>query len=84
MFAVSIAAGVLTGWLAGALVRGHGYGRVPDLLLGLMGSGVLTTVVAALRVPADMGMVAMAGIAALGASIVIVSQRTIWPAPTRP
>jgi uncharacterized membrane protein YeaQ/YmgE (transglycosylase-associated protein family) len=83
-FAVSIVVGILTGWCAAIFLKGHGYGRVSDLLLGLMGSGVLTTVVAALSAPADMGTLEMAGLAAVGAVIMIVSQRKIWPAMPGP
>lgn len=82
MFAVSVALGLLTGWLAGSVLKDGGYGPISDLVLGLMGSSALTTIVAAVGTPAEVGSVAMAGVAILGAVVVIVSQRKIWPALT--
>ncbi len=35
-----ILASLLAGWLAGKLVRGHGYGCLGDILLGLLGAFV--------------------------------------------
>jgi uncharacterized membrane protein YeaQ/YmgE (transglycosylase-associated protein family) len=32
-----IIVGLIAGWLAGKLMRGHGYGAVADILLGLVG-----------------------------------------------
>jgi uncharacterized membrane protein YeaQ/YmgE (transglycosylase-associated protein family) len=33
-----IVIGILAGWLAGKIMRGHGYGVLMDLLLGIVGS----------------------------------------------
>ncbi len=32
-----IIVGLIAGWLAGKLMRGHGYGALADILLGLVG-----------------------------------------------
>jgi len=32
-----ILVGLISGWLAGHIIRGHGYGVVADILLGLVG-----------------------------------------------
>mgnify|MGYP001765392366 CR=1 FL=1 len=84
MFVVSVALGVVTGWLAGMVLKDGGYGRVPDVVLGLMGSGGLTTFAVALGAPAEMGRIALAGIAFLGAFLMVLSQRKFWPAASRP
>ena len=33
-----IAIGILAGWLAGKIMRGHGFGVLIDLLIGILGS----------------------------------------------
>jgi uncharacterized membrane protein YeaQ/YmgE (transglycosylase-associated protein family) len=39
MVATSILVGLLTGWLAGFVITGGGYGLVWNLILGLAGDG---------------------------------------------
>lgn len=56
------------------------YGRLSDLLLGLIGGGMLSAFATAVSVPSDAGQVVMAGVAIVGAAFVIISQRKIWPA----
>jgi uncharacterized membrane protein YeaQ/YmgE (transglycosylase-associated protein family) len=46
-----ILASLLAGWLAGKLVRGHGYGCLGDVLLGLTGSIVGLVVLSLLPLP---------------------------------
>ncbi len=36
----SILVGLISGWLAGKLIRGKGYGVIADILLGLVGGVV--------------------------------------------
>lgn len=82
MFLVSVALGLLTGWLAGIVLTDGSYGRMSDLVLGLIGSSALTTIVAAVGAPAEVDRVAMAGVAILGGVLVILGQRRVWPAVT--
>jgi uncharacterized membrane protein YeaQ/YmgE (transglycosylase-associated protein family) len=51
-----------------------------DILLGLVGSLVGGGIVWALGASPEAWMVAAAGVAFVGAAIVIVLQRKIWPA----
>jgi uncharacterized membrane protein YeaQ/YmgE (transglycosylase-associated protein family) len=79
MFALWIAVGLLAGWLAGIVMKEGGYGRQEDIVLGLVGSlagGIAWT----LGISPGAGMVAVAGVAFVGAAIVIILQRKIWPA----
>ncbi len=40
----AIIVGLIAGWLAGKLMRGHGYGAIADLLLGLVG-GIVGSII---------------------------------------
>ena len=79
MFAASVLVGVMSGWLAGTVMKGGGYGLLGDILLGLGGSCLGSWIVEALVGPAA-GW-GGTGIAALiGAALMITLQRKIWPA----
>ena len=39
-----IIVGLIAGWLAGKLMRGHGYGAVADIILGLVG-GIVGSII---------------------------------------
>jgi uncharacterized membrane protein YeaQ/YmgE (transglycosylase-associated protein family) len=80
MLALWVLVGLLAGWLAGVLLKHGGYGMGEDLLLGLVGSLVGGGVVWALGASPEAGIVAAAGVAFVGAAIVIVLQRKMWPA----
>jgi uncharacterized membrane protein YeaQ/YmgE (transglycosylase-associated protein family) len=74
MLAIWVLAGLLTGWLAGSVMRRGGYGLRADLILGLVGSIVGTAIGWALGVTARAGMVALLTLVAfLGAVILIVA-----------
>jgi uncharacterized membrane protein YeaQ/YmgE (transglycosylase-associated protein family) len=79
MLAILVLAGLLTGWLAGFVMRRGGYGRKTDTVLGLVGSIVGSAIGWALGVTAGAGMVALTLVAFVGAVILIVGQRKIWP-----
>jgi uncharacterized membrane protein YeaQ/YmgE (transglycosylase-associated protein family) len=79
MFALWVAVGLVAGSLAGFVLKQGGYGRKEDILLGLVGSFV-GGIVWTLGISPEAGMVAVAGVAFVGAAIAIVLQRRIWPA----
>ena len=79
MLAVWVLAGLLTGWLAGAVMSRGGYGWRTDTVLGLAGSIVGSAIGWALGATAGAGMVALTLVAFGGAVILIVAQRKIWP-----
>ena len=71
---------VLAGLLAGFVMKRGGYGRGWDVAFGLVGSTVAGWVLQSQSVPPDPGMVAVTLVAAVGATILIAAQRTIFPA----
>ena len=79
MLALWVAVGLVAGWLAGFVMKQGGYGRKEDILLGLVGS-LVGGIVWVLGISPEAGMVAVAGVAFVGAAILIVLQRKTWPA----
>ena len=75
-----IVVGLLSGWLAGFVMKNGGQGRMTDLVLGLIGSGTFSTFGSAVGVPSEGGWVGMTVLALVGAALMIGLQRKIWPA----
>ena len=73
---VAVSAGLLAGFV---LQRGS-YGRGWDVILGLIGSAVVSWIFQSRWVAPDPGLVAVILVAAGGAAGLIVAQRTIFPA----
>ena len=71
MVVMWLLAGLLVGLLAGFLMKSSGYGLRWDVLLGLVGSLVGSGI--------DAGMVSVLTVALVGAAILIVAQRKVWP-----
>jgi uncharacterized membrane protein YeaQ/YmgE (transglycosylase-associated protein family) len=79
MLAMWVFVGLLVGLLAGFVMKAGGYGRRWDILLALAGSVVGSGIAWLLGIAVDAGMVAVAIVAFVGAAILIVAQRKIWP-----
>jgi uncharacterized membrane protein YeaQ/YmgE (transglycosylase-associated protein family) len=77
MFLAMVLAGLLTGWLAGFVMKDGGYGLLADLFLGLVGSSAASATWT-LGVSPDMGEVGTVVVALVGAATVIVAQRKVW------
>jgi uncharacterized membrane protein YeaQ/YmgE (transglycosylase-associated protein family) len=77
MFGAMILTGLLTGWLAGCVMKDGGYGLIGDFALGLIGSSTASAIWA-LGVAPHMGNFATAAVAFLGAAVLIVAQRKVW------
>jgi uncharacterized membrane protein YeaQ/YmgE (transglycosylase-associated protein family) len=71
---------VLAGLLAGFVRQRGSYGRGWDVILGLVGSVVLSWLFQSQWVVPDPSLMAVTIVAAVGAAILIVAQRTIFPA----
>lgn len=72
-----VLAGLLAGWTAEAVSRARGYGFLPDMALGLVGSVVVGGAVwAALSTDAGTLVTFLIGFA--GAALAIVAQRSLW------
>jgi len=84
MFVTWVLVGGLVGVLAGLVMKGGGYGLKKDITLALAGSIGLCWIVRAVGVFPSAGMVAMALVAAVGASAAIVAQRKLMAAERQP
>lgn len=76
-----IVVGLLAGGLAKFIISEGGHGLVWDLGLGVAGSGAACLGAWAFAAAAEMGVFAMAAVGLSGAVIVVVAQRSVWPAP---
>jgi len=80
MFATWMAVGLLTGGLAGIVIKDESHGVVRDLALGVIGSSAATAALTALDLAADVGPIATAFVAFAGAALLIIAQRKFWHA----
>jgi uncharacterized membrane protein YeaQ/YmgE (transglycosylase-associated protein family) len=71
---------LLAGLLAGYVMKRGGYGLRWDIMLGLIGSIVVSWIFQTRWISPDPGMAAVTIIAFVGAAGLIVAQRKIWPA----
>ncbi len=78
MFSTWMAVGLLTGWLAGIVMKDGGHGLVRDLALGVIGSSAATAALTTLDGASDVGPFATACVAFAGAALVITAQRKFW------
>ena len=72
-----VLAGLVVGWTVEAVSRAGGYGLIPDMVAGLIGS-VLVGVISWVVVFNALGMLGMFGIGCAGAGLAIVAQRRLW------
>ncbi len=79
MFGASVLVGLMSGWLAGIAMKGGGYGLLWDIIFGLGGSFVGSWIFQTLGAPAA-GWGGTGTAAFVGAALMIVLQRKIWPA----
>lgn len=71
-----ILAGLIAGWTAEAVSRAGGYGLIPDMVLGLIGSLLMGGI--ASLVSREAGMLAMLVIGGAGGALAVVAQRSLW------
>jgi uncharacterized membrane protein YeaQ/YmgE (transglycosylase-associated protein family) len=72
-----ILAGLAVGWMAEAVSRARGYGLLPDMILGLIGSVVGGGLVWFL-LSGDAGMITVFIIGCAAAVVIIIAQRSFW------
>jgi uncharacterized membrane protein YeaQ/YmgE (transglycosylase-associated protein family) len=80
MFAMWVVVGLMAGWLAGIVMRGGGFGRIGDLVLGLIGSIVGSVIFRGLQISPGAGMFELVVVAFVGAAIAIAALRKFWHA----
>jgi uncharacterized membrane protein YeaQ/YmgE (transglycosylase-associated protein family) len=70
-------AGLMVGWLAEAVTRVGGYGLIPDMVLGLVGS-VIGGGIVWVAGPSQAGMLATFLVGGGAAALAIGAQRGLW------
>jgi len=80
-FVTFIVVGVVVGWVAAVAMREGGSGLTWDLTLGIAGSGVTNVAGWVAGLTDGVGTPTMVLVGAIGATLVIVGQRKLWPAP---
>ncbi len=78
LFGIWVLVGLITGWLAGFMMKGGGYGLLWDLSLGLGGSLIGIWIFQALGIAPGAGWFTMAVVAFVGAAIAMVAQRKVY------
>lgn len=66
--------GLIAGWAAGKVSRGHGFGLIGDLVVGLIGA-LIGGLVAGLFIPGSVGFIGSLIIAFLGAVVLLALLR---------
>jgi len=80
VFTTSVLVGLMAGGLAGFMMKGGGYGLITDISLGLGGSIIGSWIFQALGISPGTGWSTMVVVASVGAAIMMVAQRKVWPA----
>ena len=70
-------AGLMVGWTAETVSRAGGYGLIPDMVAGLIGS-VLVGGIISVVVSHEASMLGMFVIGCAGAGLGVVAQRILW------
>jgi uncharacterized membrane protein YeaQ/YmgE (transglycosylase-associated protein family) len=79
MFAMMVLVGALAGSLAGFVMERGGYGLRWDMILGLVGSVVGSWIFWVAGVSPGAGLAVLAVVAFVGAAMLIIAQRNIYP-----
>ena len=69
--------GAIAGWIAGALVKGGGFGLIGDIVVGIVGALIGGWLAGALGLSIGSGFIASVITAVIGAVILLVILRTI-------
>lgn len=72
-----ILAGLVTGWTAETVSRAGGYGLIPDMVAGVIGSVLVGGVVWGV-LSYRPGMLGMFVIGCAGAGLAVLAQRSLW------
>ena len=70
--------GLVAGWLAGQIARGHGYGCVTDILLGLIGSVLGGWIFRKLEIGGSGGSLYSLAAATVGAVVLVYRPSFRW------
>jgi len=73
----TIIVGIISGWLAGQIMKGNGYGLIWDLILGIAGAVVGRWVFGLLGLSTSGGMIGSIIVSTIGAVILIFISRLL-------
>ena len=76
---MAVLTGLLAGWTAETVSRAGGYGLLPDMVLGLVGSVLVGGI--AWVVSREAGMLGTFVIGGVGAALAVGAQRRLWRSP---
>jgi uncharacterized membrane protein YeaQ/YmgE (transglycosylase-associated protein family) len=74
---VILVVGIVSGWLAGRVMRGGGFGLIGDLLVGLIGAFIGDWLLPRLGIHLGVGMVALIINAFIGAVVFLLILRLV-------
>jgi uncharacterized membrane protein YeaQ/YmgE (transglycosylase-associated protein family) len=77
MVPMLVLAGLMSGWMVETFTRAGGYGLVPDMVAGVIGS-VLVGGIIWVAVSHAPGMLGMFALGCAGAGLAVVAQRSLW------
>ena len=69
--------GAIAGWIAGALVKGGGFGLIGDIVVGIIGAVIGGWLAGALGISIGSGLIASIITAVIGAIILLIIVRAI-------
>ncbi len=73
--------GLVAGWLAGQIVKGHGFGMVGDIVVGVVGAFIGGFLFRALGIGTAYGMIGSIIMAAIGAIVLLAIMKLFRTAP---
>jgi uncharacterized membrane protein YeaQ/YmgE (transglycosylase-associated protein family) len=82
---VILVVGAIAGWLAGLIVRGYGFGLIPDICIGIIGALIGSWLLPQLGIRLGAGIVASIVAATIGAILLLLilglfHRRSRWSA----
>jgi uncharacterized membrane protein YeaQ/YmgE (transglycosylase-associated protein family) len=69
---VILVVGAIAGWLAGLIVRGYGFGLIPDICVGIIGALIGSWLLPRLGVHMGAGIVNAIIVATIGAIVLLI------------
>ena len=75
---IILVVGIVSGWLAGKIVDGGGFGLVGDLIVGILGAFIGNWLLPQLHIHLGVGIVALIINATLGAIVLLAILRLVF------
>jgi len=69
---VILIVGAIAGWLAGLIVRGYGFGLIPDICIGIIGALIGSWLLPQLGIHLGVGIVSQIVAATIGAIVLLL------------